>query len=108
MPTYLHIGSYTREGSITLRDAGGTARADAVREAVEGVGGRVDRIYWAFGARRVYALLELPDDDTATALNLAVDAAGALELETVRLHSAEEIDLAADQAGRYHPPGTGP
>jgi uncharacterized protein with GYD domain len=107
MATYLHIGSYTRSGAVALRDAGGSARAAAVRDAVESVGGTVQAIYWGFGASRVYAILELPDDLTATALNLAVDAAGALELETVRLHSAEEIDLAARQARSYDPPGTG-
>jgi uncharacterized protein with GYD domain len=64
----------------------------------------VHAIYWAFGGSRVYAIVDLPDDITATALNLAVDAAGALSLETVRLHSLEEMDLAAQQTCAYLPP----
>jgi uncharacterized protein with GYD domain len=105
MATYLHIGSYTRSGSMALRNAGGGARATAVRDLMASLGGSVHAIYWAFGGSRVYAIVDLPDDITATALNLAVDAAGALSLETVRLHSPEEMDLAAQQASAYLPPG---
>jgi uncharacterized protein with GYD domain len=105
MPTYLHIGTYTRPGTRVLREQGGSARAAAVRAAVEGVGGSVREIFWALGGSRVYAIIELPDDVTATALNLAADDAGALDLETVRLLSAEEMDLAARQSVGYAPPG---
>jgi uncharacterized protein with GYD domain len=108
MPTYLHIGSYSHAGSVALRDAGGTARASAVRDAVGRLGGSVEAIYWGFGGSRVYAILNLTDDVTATALNLAADGAGALKLETVRLHSAEEMDLAARRAIGASPPGTAP
>jgi uncharacterized protein with GYD domain len=106
MPTYLHIGTYSPSGSVALRDAGGSARASAVRDVVAGLGGSVQAIYWGFGGSRVYAILDLPDDVTATALNLAADGAGALKLETVRLHSADEMDLAARHASAYSPPGT--
>jgi uncharacterized protein with GYD domain len=105
MPTYLHIGTYGREGSAALRDDGGTARSSAVQAAVESVGGTVHAIYWAFGGKRVYAIIDLPDDVTATGLNIAADVAGALSLETVRLHSAAEIDLATTRARGYAPPG---
>lgn len=105
MPTYLHIGTYTRAGTRALREAGGSPREAAVRAAVEGVGGSVDRIYWAFGGNRVYAIVELPDDVTATALNLAVNEAGALELETVALLSPRDMDRAGLQAAGYAPPG---
>lgn len=76
-----------------------------MRNAVESVGGAVHVIYWAFGGSRVYAIIDLPDDVTATALNVAVNVAGALSLETIRLHSADEMDLAAKLAGGYNPPG---
>jgi uncharacterized protein with GYD domain len=105
MPTYLHIGTYTRPGTHVLREQGGSARGAAVRAAVEGVGGSVREIFWALGGSRVFAIIELPDDVTATALNLAADDAGALDLETVRLLSAEEMDLAARRSVGYTPPG---
>jgi uncharacterized protein with GYD domain len=105
MPTYLHIGTYTRPGTRALREQGGSTRGAAVRAAVEGVGGSVREIFWALGGSRVYAIVELPDDVTATALNLAADDAGALDLDTVRLLSAEEMDRAARQSAGYAPPG---
>ena len=105
MPLYLHIGTYTRPGTRALREQGGSARKAAVQAAVEGVGGRVDEVYWAFGGRRVYAIVELPDDVTATALNLAVNDAGALDLETVALLGAQDMDRAGRQSAGYDPPG---
>jgi uncharacterized protein with GYD domain len=105
MPTYLHIGTYTRPGTRVLRAQGGSARRAAVQAAVEGVGGSVREIFWSLGGSRVYAIIELPDDVTATALNLAADDAGALDLETVALLSAEEMDVAARRSAGYAPPG---
>jgi uncharacterized protein with GYD domain len=107
MPTYLHIGTYTRAGTRALREQGGSAREAAVRAAVEGVGGSVHDLYWALGGSRVYAIIELPDDLTATALELAVEDAGALDLETIALLSARDMDRASSQGAGYDPPGAG-
>jgi uncharacterized protein with GYD domain len=105
MPKYLHIGTYTREGSTALGRDGGSKRAAAVRSAVEALGGAVECIYWDLGGNRVFAVIDLSDDVTATALNVAANAAGALELETVKLHTAAELDRAAEQSAAAYPPG---
>ena len=54
----------------------------------------------------VYATLELPDNEAAAALALAVNASGATTVRTVVLLTPEEVDAAAQRSVEYRPPGT--
>jgi GYD domain len=51
-------------------------------------------------------LLDLPDNATAAAASIAVNAAGAATSEVVVLLTPEEIDTAAKLSVDYRPPGS--
>jgi uncharacterized protein with GYD domain len=105
MPKYLIEGSYTLEGVKGVQSAGGTARRDAVAKLAESAGGRLECFYFAFGDQDVYSIVELPDNESATAGALAANAAGGVALRTVVLLTPEEVDAAAGRSVDYRPPG---
>jgi uncharacterized protein with GYD domain len=75
MPKYLIISSLTQEGVRGSLNEGGTARREAIRRATEGLGGKLEAFYYAFGESDIYSIVELPDNATAAAASMAVSAA---------------------------------
>src|SRR5205085_10748967 len=85
MPKYLYMGCYTRETWTKLLD-NPEDRTAAVQKLAEAVGGRLESIYWAFGADDFVVIAEAPDDTAAAAISLAVGASGSVEnVRTVKL-----------------------
>jgi uncharacterized protein with GYD domain len=105
MPKYLIEASYTLEGVKGLQRAGGSSRRDAVATVAESVGGRLESFYFAFGDRDVYTIVDLPDNESATAVALTVNASGAVTVRTTVLLTPEEVDAAAKRSVDYRPPG---
>jgi uncharacterized protein with GYD domain len=105
MPKYLIAASYTADGVKGLLKAGGSARADAVRKMVEGLGGRLESFYFAFGSDDVYATADMPDNVTAAAVGLAVSSSGLVSARTTVLLTPEELDAAAKLQVAYAAPG---
>ncbi len=105
MPKYLIEASYTLEGVKGVRSAGGTSRRDAVAQVAESVGGRLESFHFAFGDHDVYAIADLPDNESAAAVALTVNAAGGAAVRTVVLLTPEEVDAAAKRSVDYRPPG---
>ena len=54
MPKFLVKASYTAEGARGLLKEGGSARRATVQKAVEGLGGKLEAFYYAFGEADVY------------------------------------------------------
>ena len=106
MPRYLVHASSTPEGVRGVLQKGGTARADAVRHAVEELGGAMHSFDFAFGADDAVVLIEFPDNVTAAAVGLAVSATGLASTRITVLLSPEEIDQAAKKSVAYTPPGS--
>src|SRR5438105_3606833 len=109
MPKYLYMGCYTRETWSKLLD-NPEDRTAAVQKLAEAVGGRLESIYWAFGADDFVVIAEAPDDTAAAAISLAVGASGSVEnVRTVKLISMDEgqavLRKAKQAAGAYTKPG---
>ena len=60
----------------------------------EGLGGRLESFYFAFGETDAYVILDLPDNQSAAAASIAVNTAGGATSEVVVLLAPEEIDAA--------------
>ena len=105
MPKYMIEASYTLDGVKGVQSAGGTSRRDAVAKAAESAGGRLETFYFAFGDHDVYTIVELPDNESAAAVALGVNAAGGATVRTVVLLTPEEVDAAAKRSVSYRPPG---
>jgi uncharacterized protein with GYD domain len=107
MPKFLWQVSYTAEGALGLKKDGGSARRAAVQKLIEQAGGKLESFYFALGESDVFAVADLPDANSATAISLAVNSAGAARLRTVPLITPEEMDAAARKSVDYRPPGSG-
>ena len=106
MAKYLVKASYTAEGGKGVQSGGGTSRRDVVAKMAAGLGGSLESFYFAFGETDAYVVLDLPDNRTAAAASLAVNAAGGASSEVVVLLSPEDIDAAAKLSVDYRPPGS--
>jgi uncharacterized protein with GYD domain len=105
MPKYLVEASYTVEGVKGIQSAGGSSRRDAIAALAESVGGQLESFYFAFGERDVYTVVDLPDNESATAVALTVNASGAVKVRTTVLVTPEEVDAAAKRSVEYRAPG---
>jgi uncharacterized protein with GYD domain len=105
MPKMLIKASYSSEGAKGLLKEGGTSRRAAVQKAVEGLGGKVDAFYYAYGEADAYIIVDLPDATSGIALSLTVNATGAVHISTIPLITPEEIDQATKRKPKYRAPG---
>ena len=106
MAKYLIRGSYTAEGAKGLIKEGGTGRKAAVQKALEGLGGKLEAIYFTFGADDVLVICDIPDAISGLALSLVVNASGAVRISTSPLFSVDEVDAAGKKAVSYRPAGS--
>jgi uncharacterized protein with GYD domain len=105
MAKYLIKGSYNPEGARGLIKEGGSARRDMVKKLIEGLGGKLETFYYAYGDVDVYAIVDVPQATDGLAMGLAVNASGAVNLTTTPLITPEEIDAAAKKSVAYRAPG---
>jgi len=105
MPKYLVQANYIGEGLKGLLKEGGSGRRAAVEKLFGSVGGKVEAFYYAFGDTDLFIIADVPDNVTAAALSLTVNAAGTATAKVTVLLTAEEIDAAAKMTATYRPPG---
>jgi len=98
--------NYSLDGIKGLKSEGGSGRAAAATELIEGLGGKVESFYFAFGGTDVYVVADFPDNVSAAAAALTVCAGGGATARTVVLLSAAELDAAAAKKTTYRPPGS--
>ena len=105
MKKYLIKGAYNSDGMKGLMSEGGTGRKNAIEKMLGAIGGKVEAFYYAFGDADVYLIVELPDDITAAAVGLRVNAAGLVRISITILISPEDIDAASGKSVNYRAPG---
>lgn len=98
MPTYLLQVSYTPEAWKALIQSPQN-RLEAVRPAIERLGGRIVTGWFAFGDYDIVAVTEFPTNVEAAAIAVAFAAGGACKsVKTTPLLSAEEAIQAIKKA----------
>ena len=105
MAKYLFEARYTVEGAKGVAREGGSGRRAAVAKMIEGLGGKLETFYFAFGDVDAYVIADLPDSGSAAALALSVNQSGGASVKTVVLIPPEEMDKAGKKAVDYRPPG---
>ncbi|MFG3703913.1 GYD domain-containing protein [Micromonospora sp. NPDC047670] len=105
MAKFLLKSTYTVDGIRGLNTDGGSRRVEVVRKMVEGAGGRMESMYFGFGADDTYVVCDLPDHKTAAALAIDIRAAGGVDTRVTPILTAEEIDEATRERLEYRPPG---
>jgi len=105
MKKYLIKACYNANGVKGLLEDGGSKRKSVVEKMMEGLGGRVESFYFAFGEHDAYITVELPDDITAAAAVLKVNSTGLVSISTTVLLTVEDIDAASKKSVSYRAPG---
>ena len=105
MPKYLAHASYTVEGLKGLLKDGGTKRREVIEQLAKGLGGTLEAFYYAFGDDDVFAILDFPDNVSAMAVSMAINASGGATVKTTVLITPEEVDQATKKTVDYRPPG---
>ncbi len=90
MPAYIVLYKFTDQGIHNVKDT--VKRAQAAKEAVSAVGGRVIGVWWTLGQYDLVAIGEWPDDETGTRFLLAQGMQGNVRTETMRAFSEEEME----------------
>jgi uncharacterized protein with GYD domain len=105
MGKYLISANYTASGLEGVRAGGAKARVDAVTAMLEGLGGRLESFHFAFGDTDVFAIADIPDDEAAAAVAIAINSTGAVSTRTTKLLTVEQVDEALARTVDYRPPG---
>jgi len=105
MPKYLIQASYTAEGLKGLQKDKASGRRTAVATAAEGLGGKLETVYYTFGNDDVIVILDMPDNVSVAALSLAVGASGLVHTKTTALLTVDEVDKALAKSTGYRAPG---
>jgi uncharacterized protein with GYD domain len=105
MPKYLVQAAYSAEGLKGLQKDKASGRRQAVTNAVEGLGGKVDAMYFALGEHDVLLIVDMPDVVSGAALGLTVSATGLVRTKTTSLLTIEETDRALAKTADYRAPG---
>jgi uncharacterized protein with GYD domain len=105
MPKFLIKASYNADGVRGLIKEGGSKRRAVVQKLVEGMGGKLEAFYYAYGEDDAVIIADLPDAGAGLAISLSVNASGAVRLATTPLITPEEIDAASKKTIDYKAPG---
>ena len=105
MAKFLIEATYGADGVSGIRSAGGSSRRDAVAKALEGVRRVARELPLRFGDSDAYVIVDAPDNVTAAAVTLTVNATGVVRAKTIVLLTPEEVDAAAKKSVSYTPPG---
>lgn len=105
MAKFLIKASYSPEGTQGLLREGGTSRRAAVEEMIQRLDGTLEAFYYGYGEADAYVIADMPDEASAVAVSLIVNASGAVSLSTTPLLTPEQIDEACRRSIDYRPPG---
>jgi uncharacterized protein with GYD domain len=106
MPLFMHQVGYSTEGWSAIISQP-QDRIEAVRSAVEKLGGKVVSGWLSFGQYDIVAITEMPDHVGAAAIAIAFAGGGACKsVHTTPLLTQDEALRAMKQAGEsgYRPP----
>jgi uncharacterized protein with GYD domain len=105
MPLYLTQVAYTQESWQALIN-NPQNRIDAIRPAIEKLGGKVVNGYFAFGDYDIVAITEMPDNVSAAAIAIAFAAGGSCKAvrTTPLLSTAEGVEALKKAANSGYRP----
>jgi len=105
MPKYLFEGKYGVEGAKGVAREGGSGRRQAIAAMCEGLGGKLEHLYFAFGDVDAFGIVDLPNNEAAAAASLAINQSGLSSVKVVVLMTPEEVDAAGKKSVSYRSPG---
>ena len=90
MPTYVVLVDWTDQGIRNVKDT--IKRAEAFKAAVEGSGGKMLDAYYTMGQHDFVVTVELPNDESAMSVLLALGVKGNARTTTLKAFSLSEAE----------------
>ena len=90
MASYIMLANYTSLGIRNINST--TQRARDFKNETEKVGIKVKDIYWTLGQFDIVLIAEAPDDETMTAMALALGRLGNVTTQTMRAFPTEAME----------------
>jgi len=97
MLTYISLCNFTDQGLSNITET--IRRADAVRDLASKFGAKMTDIHWTLGQYDLVAMVEAPDEASATAFSLAVASRGSVRMQTMRAYTREEMATVLGKLG---------
>ncbi len=97
MPTYIALMNWTDQGVVADRET--VHRRDQADALAEKHGARIEQVYWTMGHYDIVAILEAPDDETASAFMLELGSAGNLRTSTLRAYDHDQMQAIIQRLG---------
>jgi uncharacterized protein with GYD domain len=97
MPTYIALSTFTDQGVRNVKDT--TKRSESVMALGKKVGATMTQVYWTLGKYDVVAIIEAPNDETATAFSIAIGSLGNVRTQTMRAFSKDEMGAILSKLG---------
>ena len=95
--TFVVLINWTEQGVKGYKDS--ASRADAARQAFQGLGVSLEEIWWTLGPYDIVSVIEAPDDETMTAAMLQLSSAGNIRTTTMRAFSRDEFSSLVGKTG---------
>ena len=97
MPKYVGLVSWTDQGAKSAKDT--VSRLRAAKELVESKGGTLDAFFWTLGPYDMVSVVDVPDEETGTAINLALASTGNVRTLTMRALTESEMEGIIEKMG---------
>jgi uncharacterized protein with GYD domain len=97
VPTYVSLFNWTDQGIRNVRET--LDRAQKSDELAQKHGARFVQLYWTIGPHDIVAIVEAPDDESATAFLLELGSSGNLRTTTLRAYDREEMSGILERLG---------
>lgn len=95
MPKYVALINFTDKGAASAKDT--VRRAAESGALIESMGGKLELSLWTLGQYDVVAVIDAPDDETITAVQLALASGGNVRTQTLRAFDKSEIQEVLDK-----------
>lgn len=89
MPTYVSLISWTQQGIANVKQT--LDRLETAKRGARSLGAEIKAAYYTMGRYDVVAIVEAPDDETASRFALATGMLGSVRTETLRAYTPEEF-----------------
>ena len=96
MPTYVSLLNWTNQGIRGVKET--IQRVDSADELAQKHGGSL-QVYWTVGPHDIVAILEAPDDESATAFLLETGLLGNIRTTSLRAYDREEMSSILGRLG---------
>ncbi len=97
MPTYVSLLNFTDQGIRTVTET--LERAEKAAEIAQRHGARLEQVYRTVGPYDLVAIIEAPDDESATCALLEMGSWGNIRTTTLRAFEREEMSRIIERLG---------